>query len=63
MKVRLSSEHERLDIISEARNLNSQEMDSLQHISKELGNIWSMEGIKARERDIKEGDRNTRYTK
>jgi hypothetical protein len=63
MKVRLSSEHERLDIISEARNLNSQERDSLQHISKELENIWSMEGIKARERDIKVGDRNTRYTK
>jgi hypothetical protein len=61
----LKEEFDRLDIASESRSLPEREKSRMRDLSKSLNEIWDMEETRARQRArdriVKEGDRNTKY--
>jgi hypothetical protein len=57
----LKEEFDRLDIASESRSLLEREKSRMRDLSKSLNEIWDMEETRARDRIVKEGDRNTKY--
>ena len=58
-------EYDTLDIKAEGQDLTNEERDRLDDIYRELNSYWIVKENKAktrsRDRDIKEGDRNTAY--
>jgi mannosylglycoprotein endo-beta-mannosidase len=65
LKKDLMEEYDLLDIIAETEELATEEHARLKFIYREMSNLWLREEVKAkqrsRDRDIKDGDRNTRY--
>jgi DNA-binding Xre family transcriptional regulator len=46
----LAKEYYKLDELAESRGLGSQELQRLKEVADELGKIWALEEIKARQR-------------
>jgi hypothetical protein len=65
LKKYLMEDYDLLDIKAELEEMSTEEHARPKYIYREMSNLWLREEIKAKERsrdrDIKEGDRNTNY--